>query len=179
MSTCAELRDRLPALVDGALDPAAAGHAAEHLAACPACAAEAARLRALLERVAGLPVPGPPPDFWREFEGSVRRRVAAGPAPGPSIWGRLAGRLAGRAGPRPIPTLVAASVLGLVLAIGLLRSDRATGPRPGPEVLISSQELGIGQDLDLLEQLDLLEDVEVLERLDLLRSLDAVRPQMG
>ena len=179
MSACAELRDRLPAFVDGALDGAAARRAAEHVAACPACSAEAAALRAVLERVAGLPVPELPPAFWQGFEGSVRRRVAASPAPGSSLWERVTGWLAGLPGARPIPALVAASVLGLLLAIGLVRSDRPTRPGPAPEVLITSQDLGIGQDLDLLEQLDLLEDVEVLERLDLLRSLDVVRPKLG
>lgn len=178
MSTCAEVRDGLPAYVDGALDAEAERRAAEHLAACPSCAAEAAALRAILARAAALPAPEPSPAFWREFEASVRARVTARPAPRPSRWTRVVEWAAGLTGLRPAPVLVAASVLGLLLAIGLVRSDRPTHPGPPAEVVTASQDLAIGQDLDLFQQLDLLEEEEVLERLDMLRSLNGTRPRV-
>jgi anti-sigma factor RsiW len=165
--------------VDGTLDAEAERGAAEHLAACPACAAEMAALQATLARAIALLVPEPPPAFWREFEASVRARVVAEPVPRPSPWGRVLGWAAGLPGLQPAPALVAASVLGLMLAIGLVRSERPSPSGPPVEVSMVNQDLAIGRDLDLLQQLDLLEEVEVLERLDLLRSLEDARPRVG
>jgi hypothetical protein len=73
---------------------------------------------------------------------------------------------------RPVPVLATATALGLLLAVGLIRTHRAPPDVPPPEALVIGEDLAIGQNLELLESLDLLEEIEVLERLDLLRHLE-------
>jgi len=61
--TCTQVREQLGGYVLGALDPAEREAVAEHLASCPACAAEHARiagLPALLEHAEGLEIPAAP-----------------------------------------------------------------------------------------------------------------------
>jgi len=61
--TCAHFRDELGGYLLGALEPDERDAVAAHLAACPACAAEHARLAglpALLARAEGLEIPAPP-----------------------------------------------------------------------------------------------------------------------
>jgi hypothetical protein len=67
--------------------------------------------------------------------------------------------------------LAAATALGLMLAIGLRRTQQTSRDLPPVEALVISEDLAIGQNLELLENLDVLEDVEILEQMDLLRRL--------
>lgn len=64
MNEC-EFSQRLGAYHDGELSPPAQASVEEHLANCPACAAELARLRALSERFAATP-PAPLPPLVLE-----------------------------------------------------------------------------------------------------------------
>jgi hypothetical protein len=60
-------------LVDGALAPSRAGHAAS----CAECRAQASAMHATLREAAALDVPEPPPFFWDRFTARTRDAVAA------------------------------------------------------------------------------------------------------
>lgn len=86
--TCAEVRAWLRLDLDGAAEPWA--EAAEHLASCAPCAAEARRLRALADAVrAALPPPEMPADFPH------RVLAAAGAPTGDAVLERAARTRAG------------------------------------------------------------------------------------
>jgi hypothetical protein len=68
-----------------------------------------------------------------------------------------------------VPALSAAAVLGLLLAIGLVRAPRTPQPSPTIEFIAAGESLPIAQNLDILEQFDLLEDLDLLEQLPVLR----------
>ena len=71
--TCDETRDRLDDFVDGELAPAERAGLEEHLARCAECRAGEARLRALLEEAAALPLEvAPPEDLWPHIERRIR-----------------------------------------------------------------------------------------------------------
>jgi hypothetical protein len=111
--TCAESCDALGGYVLGALDPEERAAVAAHLADCPACAAEHARLAglpALLRHADGLEIPPAPPavdervlDRIAQERGTHRRRHHR--------LGRL--RL-----PRGRALAVAAAVAGLLVGAG-------------------------------------------------------------
>ena len=108
--SCAHVREELGGYVLGGLEPDEREAVAAHLAECPACAAEHARLAGLpplLERAEGLEIPEPPRaveervlDRIAQERGAARRghRRRPGWVPG---WARgralLAGGLAGAA----------------------------------------------------------------------------------
>lgn len=170
MSECGQVRDWLIAPEE--LNADERRRVETHLSACPGCAREAANLHEILERVQFLPVPEPPPGFWGDFQATVRRRLAEGPAPSPRIWVRVAGRLHGLIGSWRVPALAAATALALLVAFGLVKSRQPQRDIPPVEILAVGDDLVIGQDLEVLENLDLFEEFDVLERLDLLRRLD-------
>ncbi|MGI4739951.1 MAG: HEAT repeat domain-containing protein [Janthinobacterium lividum] len=64
---CAALRPWLPELADGLPLPPEAAHLAAHLAACPACQAELAELRALFQDLDALPAEVPPLELRDNF----------------------------------------------------------------------------------------------------------------
>ncbi len=171
MSECETIRDRLLSHHEDELGAEERRRVGAHLATCAACAREARRLREMLGRVQALPVPEPPARFWEEFSAGVHRRIAVEPAPRPSLWERAAAWIGGLVRLRGTPALAAATALGLVLAIGLLRTHWTPRDLPPVEALVLSEDVAIGQNLELLENLDVLEEVEILERLDLLRRL--------
>jgi anti-sigma factor RsiW len=178
MTSCDHIRERLLAQHEGELRTEERRAVDAHLATCARCARDAALLDEVLERVQALPVPELPPGSWEAFEATLRRRIAEERPPRPAIWARLAARLRGLAGLRPVPVLAAATALGLLLAFGLARTQRASRDLPPVEALAISaisEDLAIGQNLEVLEALDLLEEIEILERLDLLRRLDGGR----
>lgn len=78
MSDC-QYGDRLSAYHDQELPPAAAAEVEQHLAQCPACAAELARMQKLSQAFAGLPAPLVSPQAMQR----LHRRVDA--LPGLSI----------------------------------------------------------------------------------------------
>ncbi|MFI5340132.1 MAG: anti-sigma factor family protein [Candidatus Methylomirabilales bacterium] len=180
MTDCESARERLLAYHDGEL-PVEARRAVEaHLLACARCAQEAALIDEALQRVQALPVPEPSAGFWDTFDAEVRQRVAEERPPRLPWWVKVAERFRGLAPLRPVPVLAAAMALGLLLAVGLLRTHRAPHDLPPLEALAVGEDLAIGQNLELLESLDLLEEIDVLERLDVLRQFDPTgRPRVS
>lgn len=172
MNRCDEIRDRLLSYHEDALGAEERRRVEAHLATCGECARDARLLDEVLGRVQALPVPEPRGDFWEEFGAAVRRRIAAEPLPRPSLSARVAAWIGGLQSLRPIPALAAATALGLLLAIGLVRTQQTPRDLPPVEALAISEDLSIAQNLELLENLDVLEEVEVLERLDVLRRLN-------
>jgi anti-sigma factor RsiW len=172
MNGCEEIRDRLLSLHEEALGAEERRRVEAHLATCGECARQARLLHEVLGRVQALPVPEPPGDFWEEFGAAVRRRIAAEPPPRLSLSARVAAWIGGLQGLQPMPALAAATALGLLLAIGLVRTQRSPRDLPPVEALAFGEELGIAQNLELLENLEVLEEVDVLERLDMLRRLN-------
>ncbi len=117
MNACPGVRERLPGLEAG--EPDEAGDLA-HLSACPACAAQARRLRAELDalRAAWSPL-APAPGLARRLLRRARRARAAGPAE-----------------PRLVPWPLALSALAAVLlgGVGLaLWQGRGTTPEATSE----------------------------------------------
>ncbi len=180
MSECDEIEECILDGLETNLAPARRARMAAHLDRCPRCAQEASLVRELLGGVERLPVPEPPPDFWRGFEESVRRRVAQEPLPRPPALGWLADWLRRFGGPQAVPVLATAAALALFLAIGLLHTPRPARELAMGEVPGSAEELQIAQNLDVLEHFDLLENLDVLEQLPLLGPPAAgSSPQMG
>jgi anti-sigma factor RsiW len=71
--------ERLSALIDHEVDAAEVAEANHHLAVCPACRSELARLRALLEHAGALPLSvEPPPEAWTALRHRLRARTARG-----------------------------------------------------------------------------------------------------
>jgi anti-sigma factor RsiW len=172
MIDCESVRERLLAYHDGEL-PAEEQRVIEtHLLSCARCAREAALIGKVLGRVQALSVPEPPSGFWEAFDHELRQRMAGERPPRRPWWLKVAERFGSFVPLRPIPVLATATALGLLLAIGLIRTHRAPHDAPPAEALAVSEDLAIGQNLELLESFDLLEEIDVLERLDVLRQLD-------
>ncbi len=110
----AHVREELGAYVLGALEPAERAAVAAHLARCPDCAAEHARLAglpALLERAEGLEIPAAPPAVEeRVLDRIAQERGAARRARRP-LLARLPGWARGR-------TLIAGGLAGAALGAG-------------------------------------------------------------
>lgn len=118
MSTsCQEIRMKLGELLDGELAGPSRQVMEAHLAACPACRQEAARLESLVRRIGYSPAPEAPAGLWMAIE---RRLDApfAGHAPAPAAWRppALRARILRLAG-RP---LAAAAAVFLVVGLGWL-----------------------------------------------------------
>jgi hypothetical protein len=127
--SCAHVREELGGYTLGALEPAEREAVAEHLARCPACAAEQARLAglpALLEHAEGLEIPAAPAaieervlDRIAQERGASRRRRRA-------LLTRMPGWARGR-------TLLAGGLAGAALGAGatafVLQDDAADQPR--------------------------------------------------
>jgi len=175
VTDCENIRVQLVAHHEGELEAGERRLVEAHLSACPDCARDAGLIREVLARVEALPVPEPPVGSWQAFEAAVRRRIAGEAPHRPGLWGRLTSVLQGLFLLRPVPALAAATALGLLLAVGLVRTQRSPREVPPAEVLVLNEDLAIGQDLEVLESLDFLEDIEVLERLELLQQLDGGR----
>lgn len=175
MNDCETIRDQLVAHHEGELGEGERRLVEAHLSACPDCVRDAGLIREALARVEALPVPEPPVGSWQAFEVAVRRRIAGEAPPRPGLWGRLIAPLHGLFLLRPVPALAAATALGLLLAVGLVRTQLSPRDVPPAEVLVFNEDLAIGQNLEVLESLDFLEDIEVLERLDVLQKLDGGR----
>lgn len=129
--------EELTALLDGALAPDEERAVRSHLASCPSCRAEEARLRAAVTLLAALPPPPPPsPDFAARLEARLAAERGRG--------GGLRERLFGRRWRLAIPAAAAATAL--VVAGLSLREDRV-------------------REREVAAQLDLLEDFAVVASL--------------
>ena len=105
-----------------ALETAAGGAAAEHLAACSACAARLEEARLGLELTRQATVPDPPGIYWQSFPRQVARRIDASPATRPWL-GWMAGTWVGRG-------LTAAVTVAVVLAFLISPQQRTEPPAP-------------------------------------------------
>lgn len=103
--------EALNRLVDDETDATETAALRAHLAACPSCASEIARLERLRAVAAAAPPIAAPPASWD----AVRARIVAPPAPTPSRRS-----LARRAGPA-----LAAAVAIVVAAVALRQATRA------------------------------------------------------
>lgn len=157
-------RTDLTAYLDGALPPAQADEVRAHLAACPACHEEEARLRSAVALLSSLPpAPALPPFFATRLEARLReeRERAAG--------GRLSRWLAALGGPRPQrrALALAGGLAALLLVAGVpLRSWLDTRAMVRDLDLLqdyqAARALGVdsAEDVLIVAQLDELERAE-------------------
>ena len=133
--SCAQLREEIGGYVLGALEPAERDAVAEHLAVCPECAAEHARLAALpalLARADGLEIPDPPAAVEERVldqiaqEGGAARRTRRPRRILPG-WLRGRGLVAGA---------LAGAALGAAVTAFVLRDEPA--PPPAAYALVLS-----------------------------------------
>jgi len=144
----------LPLYVRGALAPAERERVARHLEGCPACRADAAALRALLEGLAGSE-PAAPPIHWGRWRAELRARLEARRGRHAWWW-------------RPVPLALSASLAGALLVLAVLGGP----PRPTGNDLGAVEEALLGRRLELLRQLSLVERLDLLEDFDVIRQLD-------
>ncbi len=138
--TCAHFREQLGGYALDALEPDEREAVAAHLARCPACAVEYARLAALpalLAHADGLEIPAAPPAVEeRVLDQMAAERGAARRAWRPRSW--IPGWARGR-------TLVAGALAGAALGAGVtavaLRDDEPQRP-PGAYSLALSGDAG-------------------------------------
>ena len=125
--SCAQLREDIAGYVLDALEPAERAAVTEHLAACPDCAAEHARLAALpalLARADGLEIPDPPAAVEERLldqiaqEGGAARRTRR-PRRALPGWLRGRGLVAGA---------LAGAVLGAAATAFVLRDEPPSPP---------------------------------------------------
>jgi anti-sigma factor RsiW len=180
---CHEVHDLLMEFLDGGLAAGPAAEVQEHLAGCARCAAARDELRAALALVHADVVPEPPPGTWDRFaldvwekirraeeaEAAGRGAVAEPPPrqprsalPGPGLWERVFGRLSFA----PFPPLAAATAVAVLLAIGVIRMQKAPERAFDP-----GRDLALAQDLEVLRAVDRPEDLDVIERLPDLLAL--------
>jgi len=126
--SCAQVREELGGYVLGALEPGEREAVAEHLAGCPDCAAEHARLAALpplLAHAEGLEIPAPPPAVKERVLDQIARERGAGRRVRRPRRARLPGWAGGR-------SLLAGALAGAVLGAGVtalvLRDEPAQSP---------------------------------------------------
>jgi hypothetical protein len=109
-AACEHVRPDLGAYALGALEPAEAAAVEAHLAACPTCAAELARLEplpGLIARADGLEIPPPP----AALEERILDRVAASRP-------RDVRRMRGLRRPRRLGAVAAAALAGVAIGAG-------------------------------------------------------------
>ena len=114
--SCAHVREALGGYVLGALEPADRETVAAHLARCPACAVEYARLAALpalLAHADGLEIPAAPPAVEERLLDQMAAERGAVRRPWRARRSRLPGWLRGRA-------LVAGALAGAALGAGVM-----------------------------------------------------------
>lgn len=143
----------LTALLDGALPPERAEEVRRHLGACPACAAEAARLRSALALLGALPPPPEPsPFFASRLEARLRDERGR-----PGAWRAWLAAARWR-------LAVPAAALALVAVLAVTAS-----------VHRARQEQAIAAELDLLDDYEAvasLGDVESADDVQVVAHLD-------
>jgi anti-sigma factor RsiW len=159
MMRCRSCEKQLSAWLDGELAPGRAAEVEAHVAACPACAARAARLREVSALVDGLPSPVPSPEFAAGFRRKLAqaRQVEREAAERPRRWFfRL-----------PALATAATAACALVLGLTLLRRDPALERPPEAEL---AQNIELLRDYEVVSNLDALEDFEAIASLDALEG---------
>jgi hypothetical protein len=126
--SCGRIREELGGYVLGALEPGEREAVAAHLAGCPACAAEHARLAALPQLLAhaeGLEIPTAPPAIEERLLDQIAHERGAGRRPRRHRRRLIPGWAGGRA-------LAAGALAGAVLGAGVtalvLRDDAPARP---------------------------------------------------
>ena len=120
--SCAAVLPLLEAYLDGELSPAAAAPVRDHLASCPACAAELRLATAIRDGLRSLPdLDAPPTVLMRARQEAGRAGVLAFRPPQPAL---RRPRLAALA------AVLAVALLGATLLFQLLRSPRPAQPTP-------------------------------------------------
>lgn len=177
MQSCDRIRDRLVDFIEGELPAGEQRSIEAHLAQCVACSQNVSALWETLAALRGLPEPAVPDGRVAGFAAAVQRRISAEPPPRLGLRRRAAAWLGDWSSLRPIPAVSAAAALGLLLAIGLVRTPRTTPSAPVPDVvMVVGETLSIAQNLDVLEQFDLLEDLDILEQPSRLQAPENGRP---
>ncbi len=160
---CQGIVSKLLEYQEGLLEPKEAGAVERHLAACPACQAEAARHEATWELVGADPLVEAPPDLARRVLAEARRTAEAEPAEviRPARWHRWL-----------VPALAAAAVAAVVAGALLLQRPSKEGPLLAG---LTEEEQQVVSNLELLEDYDLLKNLDLLENLELLEHQEAVQ----
>lgn len=126
---CRDCSEKLSDYVDGALTPAEASAMESHVAACPACQAELASLRELLDSAHALPAEiTPTRDLWPGLMAQLPEAVEAKPA---------AARASIFTFPRFVPLAIAASV-AVLLGIAAWRWNSPETPASGAAWTVTS-----------------------------------------
>src|SRR5262252_163483 len=118
--------------------------AASHLAACAACRAVLAELRATMSAITDADVPEPSPLFWDHLSRRVHEAIEAdgqlhvAPAPHAELGGRLAALVGARAFQA---ALVACASLAIVVLV--TSQMHAPSPAPGVETAIALPAPGV------------------------------------
>lgn len=115
---CEEARQAVARRLAGELDPTGSRALGEHLRACGACGAEAARLQAALDSLGRREVPDPGPEYWASYTDRLRGRLARADARRRSVGAAAA--------------LAAAAALVVSVALLTARMPRPLAPRPNP-----------------------------------------------
>jgi anti-sigma factor RsiW len=118
---CDEVRERLNAFRDGALEPAERPEIAQHLEACSACRAALARLERLGSLLTETALPPVPVGFAERLVAAAARRQAARTVRGPLGWWRSVSGL---------QRVAVAAVLALGVGLGLLAGGQTTRSAP-------------------------------------------------
>jgi anti-sigma factor RsiW len=116
---CADVRDRLEALIDGDLDPAEAVSMTAHLERCQQCRAERRRAVEVRAALRALPVFDPPPRVAAAVMAAVRDDAGTKRS-GLPVWLRAR------------PALVAAALAAALLVIVLEPFREPPRPKPAP-----------------------------------------------
>jgi anti-sigma factor RsiW len=135
--SCGQIREELGAYVLGGLEPAEREAAAAHLARCPECAVEHARiaaLPALLAHADGLEIPTAPPAVEERVLDQIARERGAARRTRRRVRRRIPRWVGGRA---VVAGVLAGAVLGAGLTALVLRDDDA-GPTPASYSLVLS-----------------------------------------
>lgn len=146
--SCARLRKRLNAYVDGELAPAIEREVAAHVELCLACRARLASLRGVVSLLAEVPEP-PPPPVWLAARMAARARsknLLALPKQPLSDRGRtLAPWLVARVMPMRLATALTAAVgvfAGVAMGTTAARGAPSLPPAPEPTVAAGVEWFG-------------------------------------
>lgn len=200
---CSAFVEDLSALLDGELAPAREAELRAHVASCPRCTQQLARLARTDEALRALPAAEVPADLATRLRARIEEEGGRSSARGRSSAARGAAP-SRRATPRRrrwIPlaagALAAAAALALYLLVARPRVEEsrvAEREEPAPEREVATreippqppaQEVAPGPELEAIQaasdeelavalDLDTLADLDVIERLDVLEQLAAL-----
>jgi len=156
-------RPDLAALLDGALPPERAAEVRAHLAGCPACRAEEARLRGALAALSALP---PAPELPPFFEARLEARLREERERPRGLAGWLGARAAARWRPRALALAGAAAALVVAVAVPV-RAYRAYADR---RAMLGELDLLADYDTASAVDVDTPEDARIVAQLDRLEG---------